>query len=861
MSERKFIPNPQPAAAQSAPTSPQTPLTDPASDSIGSFLLRTAQFGVLSLLVLLPVFFTPGLWATLNFDKVLLGVTLVAAIAVTTSLLSLRRRTMHSVFPLALGLYWLVVVAALLSALLTGDTQDALRGSVIEPQTVAFLGLLGALMTVPLVLQGAKRMTARALTWFGVAAGVLLFYNLLRIFFGADFLPLGTFGAVTASPIGGLNDLAILSGVVILIGLITLLQLPLRPWMQAVVAGLIVISSFMLMIVNIFTVWLLIGFFSLLLLVYLLSRDTLFANTAEEVTPLRNARTLLGVTVLLCVVSTLFIIAGESAGARVSQWTNVQYVEVRPSPGATMEIARGVYSSDALLGVGPNRFADAWRTHKDRSINETIFWNTDFVAGSGFVPTMFINLGILGGVLFLAFQVMFLVTGYRMLLRTSRPDAYWFFFGAASFTGAAFIWLMSYLYVPGAAVLMLGALFTGLAFVAYGALVPEVVRSVPLVTNRRRGFFLMAAIIVVITTSVATLFTVGEQYVAQADFNRSSITATSITDFEEQAITSFNLYPDDRFIRTRAQVQLTTLNTLLNVAEPTEEQRQQFITAAQQGIVLAERAIATDPTEPDNYATLAGIHSALAAAQVPGSLERATSSLAEAQRLDPRNPQYDLQSAQLAARIGDLQQARSEITQALQLKRNYTQALFLSAQLDIQEGDTESAIQTTRAMITLEPNNPTRYFQLGFLLAATEDYETAVQAYRAAIQLDPDYANARYLLALSLLAQGDRDSALTELRRVAETNQDNEELQALIAQVASGEEVALPDLGLNPPVRETGPGTDNVADTVLTDGATETDLIAPVNTVSGDGDAAGTTTPAIELGTSTPATTTDAALE
>ncbi|MFW6210329.1 MAG: tetratricopeptide repeat protein [Patescibacteria group bacterium] len=855
--ERKFIPHiaPRDHADISEPAPAELP-----SDSIGSLLQKVAQYAVLALLALAPLFFTPGLWATLNFDKFLLGVTLVAVVAVAGSLLALRRRFMYTALPIALGVYWLVVLAALVSALLSGGGQDATRGSVFEPQTVGFLALLGALMTAPLVLQGARRMTARALTWFGVAAGVLLVYNILRIVFGASFLSLGSFSDITASPIGGLNDLAIISGVVILIGLIALLQLPLRAWLLGVIAIMIALATFMLMVVNIFSVWLIIGFFALLLLVYLLSRDTLFASANEEVSPLYNARTLLGVTAMLCIVSATFIVAGESAGARISELTNVQYVEVRPSPAATMNIARSVYGSDALLGAGPNLFVDAWRLHKDRSINETLFWNTDFVAGSGFVPTLFVNLGMLGGVLFLAFHVLFLLGGYRMLVRTTKPDPYWFFFAAATFAAATFIWIMSYLYVPGATVLMLGALFTGLTFVAYGALVPETVRTIPLVTNRRRGFFLMAAIIAVITTSVATLFTVGEQYVAQADFNRTSATAESITAFEEQAITSFNLYPDDRFIRARAQVQLGTLNDLLGIAEPTQEQQQQFVTAAQQGIALVDRAIATDPTEPANYATLAGIHSALAAAQVPGSLERATSSLAAAQQLDPLNPQYNLQYAQLAARIGDVARARSEISQALQLKRNYTQALFLSAQLDINEGDTESAIQTTRALITLEPNNPTRYFQLGFLYAATGDYQTAIQAYQAAIQLDQNYANARYLLALALLQENDREGALAQLRRVQENNEDNEQLQALISQVESGESVDIPDLGLEPPVREAAPSTDNVADSVLSEGATDTDLVAPVNTVASEEGSATTTAP-IDIATSSPATTSDPAAE
>ena len=182
-----------------------------------------------------------------------------------------------------------------------------------------------------------------------------------------------------------------------------------------------------LAVVNFFHLWLVIGFFGLLLLVYILAKDTFLYHSSKEVKSIISP-ILIGITMLVCITSIVFVIAGDYMGAKISSLTEISYVEVRPSMTATIDVARNVYQDDVLLGVGPNRFADAWRLHKDRSINETLFWDTDFNAGFGFVPTIFVTLGLLGGMLFVAFHVAYLYLGYRMLVRTAANDSFWSFF-------------------------------------------------------------------------------------------------------------------------------------------------------------------------------------------------------------------------------------------------------------------------------------------------------------------------------------------------------------------------------------------------------------------------------------------------
>ncbi len=827
MSENLFIPKMDRGAPQvTADTSSVPPVPTPARNSP---LLRSAQYLLIFLVGMLPLFFTPHLWASLGFSKTLLTIVVAAVTVVLVSFTALRYSHVQVITPWSLGVFWLFVFASILSGLFADSAQQAFRGSLLETQTVLFFVTMALVMMLPLVFQNAKAASLRLVAAFSVSATLVLVYNLLRVIFGERFLSFQSFNVKTVSPIGGFNDLAIFTGMIIVFCLVVLAQLPLRVWTQYFVMGTVVVSLFLLTLINLTSIWFLVGFFSILVLVYVMGREKLLRKNTEK--PLAHATFLLSAAGLVLVTSALSVFASGQVG-KLSSALDVNHVEVRPSAEATIDITKTVYQDHALLGIGPNTFSTAWRLHKDPAINETIFWDTSFQSGHSFVLTQFINLGLLGGILLVCFHVLFFYLGYRMLLWPKVHDTYWYYFGSSSFALASVVWIMTYFYVPGAAILLLGAFFTGCTYVAAAALLPDAVRAVPLVTNRQRGFFLMAVTIVVVVISVATVYSAGSQYIAEASFNKAQQQAPTRDVFRQVALSSYERYPDSRFMNTLAQIDLSELNALLSIPEPTDEDKQRFANITARAIQYAEQLVSEDSANPVNYAVLAGIYADLALVEIDGARDRAISALDKAMALDPQNPSYHLVAAQIAVRTGNVSLARVEIEKSLQLKRNYTDALYLSAQLDINDNNTKAAIATVRSIVALEPNNPTRYFQLGVLLASdTTQAAEAKQMFGLAIGLDPQYANARYMLALLYLQEEQTQLALEELRQVQQTNPENEQLAAFITQVESGYyEVPTSDAFV-PPVQEIVPNEEEDG-TVTTETDTDTSLVAPVNVIS-----------------------------
>jgi tetratricopeptide (TPR) repeat protein len=799
-------------------------------DNIVDFLKSISQLFLILAFGLLPIFFIPGVYASLGFTKTYLVIVGVFISTIFISLAILRSGYFKVSFPFPLALFWAFSATAVVSALLSGDRQDALYGNALEVHTAGFILLLAVIITLASVFGNSKAAISRLFLVLGGSAILVQTFHLLRLVFGPEFLSFSLFTTNTASVIGSFNDLALFSGLVVVVTLVAVQQISVRV-LGAVISTFLVVSSLILLsLINFYLVWLTVGFLSLLMFLYLISKDTWLR--LPDSGQVRVSKFTLALVGFVCVVSGAFIISGDYLGAKLSQVTGITYLEVRPSIGTTLQLTKSAFSEDILLGVGPNRFEDAWRQYKDPIINQTLFWNTNFSAGSGFIPTLFVTTGALGGLLFISFLLAFIYLGYKTFFATKIDDFGWSLVGTISFVSAIYLWIMSAIYVPGATIMLLAALATGLSIAVYRTVIPKPGLLIDISQNRQYGILLIASVLVVIITATLSLVGVSKQYLANVSYAKAVLafqSGAAPAEVDGRLSRSQDLTNQDMFLSERAQLRLLELNQLLSLVEPTALDQQKFGEVFSQGINLTEQAILLDQSNPVNYVLLANFYSALDPAQFAVAKDRVYAAVEEARKIDPTNPIYLISLAQYSARVGDLIATRNYLTEAIKLKSDYTDALFLLSQLDIQEGNTDAAIEVTRSIISIEPMNPTRYFQLGILLATKSDINGAIDAFETSVGLDNNYANARYFLALTYIDAGRTDEALTQLRLVAETNPDAEIVKNIIKQIESGS-FERPQAGFNVPVQEEN-NVSQEGDVTTTNEAPDTDLVTPVNTV------------------------------
>lgn len=809
------------------------------SDPIESSLRSISQNTIVFVFGLLPLFFLPISFLSLGYIKTVLVIIGILVAIVFFSLTVLRSGKIYISVPWALGAFWLVALVTVISSLLSGDMRDSFFGDDFGVHTGLFVVVLALVASISPLLGHSKSTIMRLyilLTGSSLALGL---FHLARIVVDPSFLSFGVFTNIVQTPVGGWNDLALFFGLSILLSLVALEQLPLtRPgkWLFSVV---VLVSLMMLGVVNFFGVWIVLGLVSLIVLMYSLTKDR-FAEKTLTLEGKKSTVSLQSLILSMCVfvVSVVFIIGGGAVGGYISKYTGISYVEVRPSFEATTDIAQNVYSENALLGIGPNKFVDAWRLYKDPSINQTVFWATDFPGASGYLTTLFVTTGILGILAWVAFIGLFLQSGFRMLFTSTRVDRFWYFIGSSSFVGALYLWGMSFVYVPGATILLLAALFTSISFTAYGALVGFKPIAFSIASNKRAGFVLVGIVMVIIVGSTSALYYIGQHYSSAYSFGKAVSqlqSGVAVDQFETTVAAIYTTSKNESYAQQLALYQFSKVNALISIEKLTPQQEQELQSSIYNAITAAQIVADKDPTDALSWSTLGSILSLLTGANIEGSKERSAEVFKKARALDPTNPLYALLEAQLASRAGDLEGARKSTEEAIALKSNYTEALLFLSQIDIAQGKTANAIKTTQAIISLEPNNPARYYQLGVLLSVEKNNDAAIAAFERAIALNTSYANARYNLALVYEQKGDIQKAIEQLEVVLELNPGNQIVINLIAQIKSGVPFTQAEQASGQIVE---PKTVTAEDDVVTTTKVpDTSLVTPVNTV-GDTDTA-----------------------
>jgi len=786
---------------------------------------------------ILPILFVPSKIAPFEYTKVLFVLVGIVTALILFILSTLRSGKLNIHIPYPLYALWALVIVASISTFLSGDLQDSLIGDFFSIHSTAFVLLLAVVPTLFVLVKPSKVAIMKMYALIAMSTLVLVFFHISRILFGEAFLSFDVFNSAASSPVGTWNDLALFLGLVVISSIVALEQLSLSRTGKGLFALVTVLSLGVLGVINFTTVWFVLGLASLTIVIYSLSKDRLSNAQPSLISDKNKSPVSLMVSLGVFVFSVFFVIGGVGIGGWISQFTNINYVEVRPSLEATSNIARQVYTENALLGVGPNKFVDAWRLYKDDSINLTAFWNTDFNAGNAYITTFFVTTGLLGGVAWTLFFLMYLVFGVRKLIAVTIADKLWHFIAISSFVGALYIWFISIVYVPGIVILILGALYTGVSLVAFTVLSDKKEALFEIGDNRNAGFVLTFIVVVVIVGSVTLLHSAIRHYSAVYIFNQTAAAMQQGQDIallEQDIFRAYNLYASDVFMRRLAEYQLARLNSLVQVTEPTDIQVREFNDIAANGIRFAQESIRLDANEPANWSVLAGMYGLLTSLGVDGAEDRTREALSRIITLNPKNPIPYLELGIIEGRSGNLLLARENIQKAIKLKPNFTEAYYVSAQLAIVQGNVEEAVQSTLSTINLEPSNPVHYYQLGLLEVSRDNTAVAINAFERAIALDRNYANARYLLALALDVEGDSERARAELQYVLNLNPNNTEVAGLIQIIDTEGSLDSVRSSVADIISEPIPAVSDSGVVNTTSSDTQTSLITPVNTSSGE---------------------------
>ena len=778
----------------------------------GSFFERIGTYLLVMVTALLPVVFLPLLSAPFQFAKTAF-VLLVILVAFALFIVGRLKEGVLSIpYNLIFGALWLLPVVYLISALFAAPNLSmALLGQRLEPDTVFFIASMALLTTlVPLLIRTKQSILSLYMGLF-LSFAILTVYQGLRLILGPDFLSFEIFTSSTSNLLGKWNDLGIFFGLTGILSLITLEGLKLRRISQIVLYGVLIISLFFLTVVNFRPLWISIGLFALGFFIYSFFRERLHGEGEGVVSTSARYPKISILALFVLIIATACAIWSPTFGNKLPTYLGISHLEARPSWQSTADILKGTYGQNAFLGSGPNTFVNQWVTFKPQPINGTLFWNVDFSAGIGALPSTFVTTGILGAVGWILFLGLLLYLGIKALLLRPTGEGFAYYLTFSSFIASLYLWVFTAIYVPNTVLIVFAFFFTGifLASLRHHGLLKEY--RFAFAENPKLGFVSVLSLTVLLILALTGLYLVGQRYVA-ASYFQSAIVKLNMTgdtgaaqDILKKAIAVLDL---DSHRQLAAELQILRLNEVVNSTEGTvEERRQKFQEELARAIEHGQRATELRPENYQNWLTLGRVYSSVVPLQIQGAYDNAKQSYERSKALAPHHPQVYLSFAELETVNQNNAAAKEYLNQALGEKNNYTAAVFLLAQIQIADGDLVNALRSVEAATILDPQNPVVFFQLGLLHYNNKDFLRSISALENAVKLNEAYANARYFLGLAYFKQNRVSDAVAQFERIEALNPDNQEVKVILANLRAGKEPFL-DVDAEAPEKRSEPPID-----------------------------------------------------
>lgn len=758
-------------------------------EKISNYLLILLTFA-------LPIIFlSPSLISVESLKVTLfLGITSIGLI-----LLFFRALKSSISYPKGLPLWATIsLFLAFLLPSLSGDRFFvSFFGAFIDYTTVVFVLFgIGFLLFLYNTVKDYKQVLG-IYTAFITSTLIIALFHLLRFIFGPSFLSFGgLFGSQSTNIIGQWADMGALFAVVLLLCYASLEFLALQKGLKIFVYILSIISLFMVVVSGANSVWygLVIAF--IFITAYLWKNKGLsYIKSSWK-------------TLVLLALSLFIAIFGLTLNQKLNTKLNISQLDVRPSWELTMDVGVQNIKENLFFGHGPNHFYHSYLATKPVSINNTVFWSTDFNYGISFLSTIIATQGLIG-ILGIVFSLVVLIYFIYRTFKTNGEGITSFSI-VSSVAVVIFLWIQLVLYSPSIVILFLTALFTGVFAVSLRdrAIIFD---SVCTPNNLIKKILLWIFIII----SLLGLYYVVKNVLASVYFQKAIYALNidgDIQKTENYLKKADSLVKNENYALSIAELSILKINQAIQSPDLNKKENVDALSLnLNTGIEYAQKAIKLDPKDYRNYLIQARVYDSVVPLKVPGSMENAMKSYASASALNPINPEIFLSTSRMLASVKDYAEAKRFIGLALQAKENYSEAIFLLSQIQVAENSIKDAITTLNVLSQLNPNDPTIYFQLGLLYYNQNENTNTVNTLSKAVELNPQYSNARYFLGLALARLGKYADSIKQFEEIQKHNADNEEVKQILTSLRAGKSPfqspsiveSKPEKRTNLPVKDT----------------------------------------------------------
>ncbi|MFA7193722.1 MAG: hypothetical protein WC087_02300 [Candidatus Paceibacterota bacterium] len=690
---------------------------------------------ILSLVVLLPIFYLPASLSSLIFAKTALlyfFVFVVALCAVFAFLKSKEKFLDFSYFKFgALA----VVLSYTVSALLSESFRVSFWGrdlAIDSWATVFSLFLLFCLIT----RHFQKSYALNVIFSFIFVSGLLSIFQLLNILV-PSFPTLGIFYDASSSILGKVNDLSLFLVVGVILITLALEQLKMTSKFKAIlyVIGILNLSLILLINFNL-SLYIIIGFG----VIYSIYKFVVYKNINQKLKG--EDLKVFGASLFLLTISVIWLFFGSGISSELSKKLNFNYVEVRPSLSNTIEISKKSLEQNLFFGSGPATFERMWPQLRSDEVLKTDFWNVDFRFGYGLISSFGVTLGSVGVIVWIIFLIMVLSYVIKSLLFKTKDLSSKFILDAFAISTVV-LWIISVMYIPTISLFALAFIFTGILFALLKDI--KVIEVLKIQFNQSAGKILAIVFIVVLGIFYYVLL---GKFVAHSYFQKAQFAVVENNTDQALIYLEKSIEKDDLDIYHRSLSVIYTNFLYQEINSEKELNKEELESIIQKIIQNYDLAIKYDQNNYSNYLNMADFFAELLALEVSPeeAYTMSTNLYNKAGQLKPNNPYIELQKSKLSFFNQEYSKAKEGIAKTISLRPQYYEAYLALSQMELEMGNGQIAVDTLTEYLKIMPDDHNAMFQLGLLYAGVNDYQNAAIIFQNLQSIYPEDQNLRGVL-------------------------------------------------------------------------------------------------------------------
>ena len=753
-------------------------------------------FGAIFLVFFLcPLFFTGLVAQNIGFEKMILFyfLALLGAVAWVTKAVIIGELNIKRT-PLDIPIIGFLAVF-IVSTVLSISQKDSLIGLYGNPtKSLAVVAIF--IIFYYLVINNIDQKRIKMLFWGLIGStSLVVVYSLLQLF-GKFILPLDFSRVISFNPLGSLSGLTMFLVITLPLLVIGLAQIGeihpnfknkiLKIIIKVFLSVIILLSLFVLTLLNGFTFWPAAVVGIVIILMFLLSK-IIKISSASLVIPIA--------TFLLLII---LLVLGNFNIMSLNLPT-----EVSLSRKASWDIAKASIKADPLFGSGPSTFAYDFTKYKGADFNASPLWNVRFDNPSGYSFELAATTGGLGVVAMIIIVLIALSICFLTLIKAQKNEAQSILL--ALFSSFITVLIFGLLFSMNSSISLISTLIAILA-IAMGIInYPEKFKNLNLSFRTSPKYALaLAAIFLTLSAAVVILFTLGvKMYLADVYVNQS----LKVADIN-QKINKINKaivlapYQDVYYIGlannymslANQEAQGGKNQTIIeNSLSSAIEQGKKGLEIAPNNVsnseamaliyenasfyvrgalewaeALYKKNITLEPDSPTPYIRMALIDMARANAE--------TAKAEQENYINEAIKQYDLAIAKKndfgAAYYGKaiayekltkIDEAIDQLKKAVLLTRDNVDYRFELGRLYFNRGVTASNLAQTATGDITAGTEPSQDLSVtggaGGATVKNDDVKTSEQLFLSIVQANPNHANALYSLALLYQKTGERDNA------------------------------------------------------------------------------------------------------